>query len=133
MEAAVLTYSQIYRANNLESCRQKDRERYALLAWRHLLKDARKRATASSLDYDLTSDWAASTWTGKCQLSGIEFRRNKDIRGSFSPSIDRIIPELGYIQSNCRFILWGLNALKCRESDADLYFIAEQLLAQRIR
>lgn len=49
----------------------------------------------------------------------------------FSPSIDRIVPALGYTPENCRFILWAVNAFKHDGTDDDMYRVAEALIAAR--
>jgi hypothetical protein len=46
----------------------------------------------------------------------------------FSPSIDRIDPEIGYLETNCRFVLFAINGLKGRGTDADLFAIAHALV-----
>ena len=44
-----------------------------------------------------------------CELTGMPFELNAGWCWA-SPSFDRIKPELGYVRSNVRMILWGLNA-----------------------
>jgi hypothetical protein len=49
---------------------------------------------------------------GVCELTGIpfDFSRCEKGRGPYSPSVDRIDSSKGYEPSNCRVILWALNA-----------------------
>lgn len=95
--------------------------------WDGITRGALKRAVARSIPYDTDLlEWATSAWTGKCALSGVEFRRGMGTGPSpFSPSIDRIIPSLGYTKGNCRFILHALNALKGAGTDEDALAIAK--------
>ena len=103
--------------------------------WRALLKAAKWRAAKKSVPFDLTEAWAKENWTGICALSGIPFRLGGKESGPkfFSPSIDRIIPSLGYVETNCRFILWAVNAMKYDGTDSDLYELAEAILKHRTK
>ena len=78
-------------------------------------------------------EWAEERWTGFCELSGVAFFKRGDGPKKFAlmPSIDRIIPELGYLQSNCRFILFCLNSMKADMDDATMFMVAEALLKNR--
>jgi hypothetical protein len=61
-------------------------------------------------------------------------RNRASARSPFSPSIDRIIPTLGYTKGNCRFILHALNALKGSGTDEQALAIAGAfVLTQRDR
>jgi hypothetical protein len=62
--------------------------------WDGITRGAIKRAIARNLPYDADLlEWAPTAWTGKCALSGIEFRRSTGSGPNpFSPSIDRIVP-----------------------------------------
>lgn len=101
--------------------------------WQKLLSSARERAKRKGVPYDLTTEWAQAEWTGRCALTNIPFRLGEQEPGPkfFSPSIDRIVPSLGYVIGNCRFVLWAVNAMKYDGTDADIYVIAEALLSNR--
>jgi len=96
--------------------------------WAPLLGTAKYRAKKEGLPFNLTAEWALATWKGVCEISGIPFVLNKR-RSVFSPTIDKIIPKLGYEQNNCRFVLFGVNALKYNSADADMYAIAAAITA----
>lgn len=96
--------------------------------WAPLLGTAKYRAKKEGLPFNLTAEWALATWKGVCEISGIPFVLNKR-RSVFSPTIDKIIPNLGYEQSNCRFVLFGVNALKYNSTDTDMYAIAAAITA----
>lgn len=140
------------RMQNPEKFRENDRKRHALLReelnkrhkdrirfrravypWLPLLTNARYRAKTSRLECDLTSEWAMSRWTGKCEITGIEFRHLTHRCGPhvFSPSIDRIDSKQGYTKSNCRFVLWAINAMRQDGTDDDMYMIAEAMVSNR--
>lgn len=98
--------------------------------WRYVFQSRRLEARKKNIPFDLTDEWCASRWTGRCELTNIEFIKNPaGSRGPypFSCSLDRIEPELGYILENCRFILWGCNALKGCGTDEDMFAIAKAI------
>lgn len=65
-----------------------------------------------------------------CAISGIPFRDTVEpgVPHPYSPSLDRIWPEVGYVYGNLRFILNGLNALKGRGTDEDLLNICRAVV-----
>lgn len=99
--------------------------------WAKLLDTSRARAKAKGLQHDLTTEWAIERWTGACEVTRIPFHSGEVAgRGfqSFSPSIDRIIPEAGYTRANCRFVLWAVNAFKNDKTDAEMLMIAKAIV-----
>lgn len=98
--------------------------------WRSLLKTARERAARKKVPFALTEEWARATWTGQCAITGWPLQLGLQQRGPkyHSPSIDRIVPALGYVPDNCRFILWAVNAMKYDGTDQDLYTLAKAIV-----
>lgn len=93
--------------------------------WNYLLTSAKNRAKERGLVFELTHEWAKERWTGRCEITGLEFRQGKKPGPQpFSPSIDRIHAHIGYTKENCRFVVWGCNAIKGVGTDADMYEIA---------
>lgn len=119
-----------HRVRNNERNLRDYRRSKAISPWRYMVHAARSRASAKALTFNLTNEWAESRWTGKCELTGIPFVITSG-RTPYSPSLDRIDQKEGYLVGNCRFILWGLNALRGPASDATMYAIAEALLRAR--
>lgn len=113
------------------------RKRRAELPWYSSLIGSGQRARDNEVEYDLTAEWAKTTYTGACSLTGIPFiisakeKAGKSGLRPYSPSIDRINPLKGYTQDNCRFVLFAVNSFKNTMSDAEMYYIAEALLANR--
>lgn len=99
--------------------------------WIRLLYAVRNRANKRGIPFDLTPEWCAENWTGRCALTGMKFtifnKRGGDM--TFAPSIDKISPKLGYVQSNCRFILYSLNNFKGAATDETIRQIARELLS----
>lgn len=96
--------------------------------WWRMLHSAKKRAEKRNIPFDLTPEWAKANWTGRCALSNIEFSPNKRRGGlGYSPSIDKIDASLGYVQTNCRFILHCINSFRGTMSDKEMLSVAKIL------
>jgi len=71
---------------------------------------SKKKNVACDLDYE----WILSKLTtGTCEMTGVKFDLEPLPEGRQNPytaSMDRIKPELGYVKTNVRMILWALNA-----------------------
>jgi len=112
-------YNQDRYRNNKERYKQYNESRFATPRGRlsNLLDSAKARAKKKPLPFDLTLDWLENQYyiqNGSCVLTGIPFDLKRHGKGSkhynpFSPSIDRIHPELGYVTTNVRLILTGMN------------------------
>jgi hypothetical protein len=96
--------------------------------WKHILRSRFRDALKRGIPFELTAEWAANRWTGYCELSGIPFDLNNSKSGFYSPSIDKIIPEKGYLPDNSRFVLLAVNTFKFNGTDADVYRTAEAIL-----
>jgi len=86
--------------------------------WRlaKLVSMAKGRAKVKSVPFNLTKQYIISLWDinkGCCLLTEQPFDLQKqDIKGQVSPeapSIDRIIPSLGYVEGNVRLITYHMN------------------------
>ncbi len=96
-----------------------------------LLCCAKYRAKKAGVPFALTKEWASTTYTGLCAITGIPFViEGGDKRGPkpFSPSIDRVIPELGYVPENCRFVLCAINAFRGIMTDEQMREVAKAIL-----
>lgn len=89
------------------------------------LGSTKARAKKFGVDCDLTPEWLVERFLNGCELTGSPFV----IRGGIhSPSIDRIDPDKGYTQSNCRLITLAMNMFKGRGTDADMEEAARAFL-----
>jgi hypothetical protein len=65
----------------------------------------------------------------RCAVSGLPFwQDDADQYGPTMPSIDRIDPSGDYSDGNTRVILYGVNALRGRGSEADMIRIATAIV-----
>lgn len=97
--------------------------------WKYMLRTCKQRSKLKGLDFNLDWDWAKDRWTGRCELSNIEFIISSNQGPTpFGPSVDRIDNSKGYTKDNCRFILLALNSMKGQGTDQDMFIIAEALI-----
>lgn len=76
--------------------------------WCNMLDGARQRAKEKGIPFDLTNEYLESIWTDRCPVLGVLFEsgtRN-------SASLDRHVPELGYVKGNVSFISRKANTMK---------------------
>lgn len=93
---------------------------------RRLLQNARARSVKFGLKFDLKeSDIFIPEF---CPLLGLKLQSNIKGMQESSASLDRIIPELGYIKGNVWVISWKANKAKSNLSDIQLEMFCENLL-----
>lgn len=63
---------------------------------------------------------------GFCEVTGEEF--TLDSNEPNSPSIDRVVPDVGYIKDNVRVVTKRFNFLKREMSDLELYEICKKVV-----
>lgn len=87
---------------------------WSLLTW-----SAKRHARDKGVPFDLTDDYVKSLWPDddKCPVLGINLLFGKGRMGPNSPSIDRLIPELGYVRGNVAIISMRANRIKSSEID----------------
>jgi len=92
--------------------KQTVKDRKAIPGWGSILHAA-ERAKKKGLPFDLYDhkELLLARFKNGCELTGLPFDFETVGRGGKwnSPSIDRIKPELGYVYTNVRIILWSLN------------------------
>lgn len=94
-----------------------------------LLKWARQRAEKNRVPFTLTE---GDIWLPEfCPALGIPIFRGTKIHGPNSPTLDRIIPELGYVQGNVVVLSYKANTIKSNATPEELKRVAafvEQLV-----
>ena len=77
---------------------------------RQMLYNAKQRAKKANLPFNITID--DLTIPEKCPVLGIDIVIGSGQPVDGSPSLDKIIPSLGYVKGNVEVISWRANALK---------------------
>lgn len=82
--------------------------------WRisRLVAMAKNRAAEKSVPFDIDTEYMMTLWSGKCAISGIPLELGRSEKGKvnpYAPSIDRIVPSLGYVKGNVRLICYQAN------------------------
>jgi hypothetical protein len=99
-----------------------------------LVSKAKTRAQMQSLPFDLTPEWAfARLAAGKCEITGIQFLLDAGsrrwTRNNFTPSIERVSHDLGYVKDNCLMVVWIYNSAKGTGSHDDVVKFARAVVA----
>lgn len=82
---------------------------------RVMVRNARARSKLKGHDFNLDVEHLRQLWDeceGRCELTNREFNLILEEHGGISPdcpSLDRIIPELGYIKGNVRLVTYQTN------------------------
>jgi hypothetical protein len=100
---------------------------------RELVRAIGKRCRSAGLPFDLDIDWLTGRLeSGRCELTGLEFDTvvSRKRGGPFSPSVDRIVPSAGYTKSNCRVVIFAVNAALSDWGLGVFIPIAEALVAR---
>jgi predicted nucleic acid-binding Zn ribbon protein len=80
--------------------------------------------------HSISVDWIENKLKiGICEKTGIpfDFIYGKG-RTAFAPSLDKIVPSLGYTQENTQVVVWIYNTAKNIFTDGDVLYMAKCLL-----
>lgn len=90
---------------------------------------AQQRAKHNNLAFDLDIEYLLSIATDACPIFKQKFRwgRHKGKSHDFTPSLDRIVPKLGYVKGNVAFISVKANRIKNNAEEKELYAVADWL------
>ena len=92
------------------------------------LSAAKNRATKQNLPFDLDLDFLVSIATDECPVFKTPFIWGQSNGAHpYRPSLDRVIPELGYVKSNVVFISFKANIIKQDVTEKELYAVADWL------
>ena len=80
----------------------------------YAFKRLRLRARQHSLPFDLDEDYLVELWTGQCAIFGTPLCTpySTDRQVPDKATIDRIVPELGYIKGNVQWVSNQANTIK---------------------
>jgi len=123
----VKQYNKRYRQNNLELVRARGSERSKRWRQNNLEKDmlsrAKRRAKRDSIVFDLSEEELKIPET--CPVLNIPLQRSEKIVSPNSPSLDRIIPEKGYVKGNIIVISNMANTIKQNATPEQIIAVGE--------
>ena len=90
---------------------------------RNLYHNAKANARRKGLPFDI--ELSDLTLPDVCPVLGIKLIRGDGARTDASPSIDKIIPALGYVKGNVIVVSWKANRIKNDANAAELLAVAE--------
>jgi len=90
-----------------------------------MLRAARQRAAKRGIPCTISAEDIEKVWVDTCPILGIPLRLNEDKAGPDSPSLDKIIPSLGYVPGNIQVISNLANMMKHDASPEQLLRFAE--------
>jgi hypothetical protein len=114
-----------YRENNREEIIRRAAVRRMAKPESFMLKSAKKRAREGN--YACTITIADIVIPDFCPLLGIKLERSMGKPGPSSPSLDKILPHLGYVPGNVWVISHRANSIKHDATPEELQKIADNL------
>jgi len=94
-------------------------------------------AKDKGLDFNVSDAWVKKRLNrGICEATGLPIRTKagstKGVRDFYSPSVDRIDNNIGYIESNIRMVAWGHNLSKNKFSEREVNALALSVVLSNI-
>lgn len=91
-------------------------------------KSAKARAKKKEVPFNLTIEYVMSIMPDICPVFGTEFKYcGNKVSGDTSPSLDRIVPALGYVEGNVKVISVKANNIKNKYCSEDIFTVAQWL------
>jgi hypothetical protein len=116
---------------NRDATLKRLKENYRLNPKISILENAKQRAKAKGVDFAVgIEDFEIPEF---CPVLGIEMKISDDRPSQNSPSLDRIVPELGYVKGNIQVISYKANRLKSDASLKELELFANWILNTLIK
>jgi hypothetical protein len=100
-----------------------------------LLRQLKYRCKRRALPFDLTAEYLEDLFeaqAGLCALTGIQMdfeRSGTGKRSAYMASVDRIVPERGYVQGNVRWVIFAVNMALSNWGEAVFAEIARRYVA----
>jgi len=94
----------------------------------YALRDAKKRALKKGVPFEININYIKTIMTDTCPIFNTAFNygHNRGIQTT-SPSLDRVIPELGYVEGNVVIISSQANNIKSAYTSKEIYMVADWL------
>lgn len=129
---AICEYNKLYRIYSYT-----DRKRQKKSKDNHsaTLSVIRSRSVKKNLEFDLTEDWYENELKN-AQIKWPKLQTHVNSRSFWRANVDRINPNKGYIQSNCRIIPEALNTAKSNYDTQQLFdlfkLLQNEILSDKI-
>lgn len=108
------------------AARQTQQGLWDIDVWWSTLSSVRRRAKQRGLPYNLTAKYMASITPSHCPVLGIPLMRSTTNGAmSNSPSIDRIIPERGYVEGNVIVVSMLANTIRSTATPEQIMQVGE--------
>jgi hypothetical protein len=103
--------------------------------FRAMLNAARARAKKNGFPFNLTEEHVKDIWTGVCPVFNTTIEigqgtKKKRMLDKHTASLDKIVPEKGYVIGNVRWISLLANTMKNSANQTDLQTFAKWVLMQ---
>lgn len=89
--------------------------------------NARARARKQGVPFNITKDHLRALWTGSCPALGCDLSPGGGRITDDSPSLDRIMPDLGYVPGNLAILSNAANRMKSRSTPDELELVSRWL------
>ena len=100
-----------------------------------IMASAKMRAAAKKIDFDLTLDYLVAIAPDYCPVFkeplkwGVGTKEKTGTWDYTSPSLDRVLPDKGYVKGNVAWISMRANMIKSNVTAKELYAVADWLHA----
>lgn len=95
----------------------------------YILQGAKQRAKRNGSPFNLThEDIIIPKY---CPVLGCELKMSDEQPSACSPSIDKIVPELGYVKGNVKIISWRANDVKGNATIEELKKVIEYMIQEK--
>ena len=100
--------------------------------WAHTVHTAAKRrADKKGVPFELTVDFIESIIPDECPVFGEKFVFGAGVkRHPFTPTLDRLIPNKGYVKDNVQVISFKANSIKNAYGSTDIAIVAKWLSSE---
>lgn len=100
--------------------------------FRYVVARFRKKAKQKGLPFDLDAQYLEDIWTGTCPVFKTKLVLPYEAEANLgpnktTPSLDRIIPEKGYVRGNVEWICTLSNTIKQTATAAELQAVADHV------
>ena len=111
-------------------CKECMRKYRMIRPFYNILKSAEKRAKVRDIPFSLTEEYLESIWTGVCPV--FQTRLNLPSHGGHAyshakPSLDRLVPDRGYVPGNVIWISFKANSIKSDATSEEVQAVATWL------